>query len=136
MNESGFIGSIHKKLDKNQVIIWKIFDQFNRGVPDAWYLGPAGIPLFIEYKWLKQLPKKSNTVLRPNLSRSQIEWLDKLSRFGHKCLVVVGSPFGVIIYREYQWETGVTVGELEIISKANFISRLEKELYREATTLL
>jgi hypothetical protein len=87
MNEHGFVKSIHNKLS-SEVHKWKIHDTYAGGVPDAFYSGPLGV-LFIEYKYIKALPKRDNTILRHTLSKLQIEWLNKVKQ-GAKVAVVIG----------------------------------------------
>lgn len=76
LNEHSFIRSIHNYLDPN-VYKWKIHDTFTGGVPDAFYSGPAG-SLFVEYKYIKQLPKKNITMLKHSLSKLQEAWLERV----------------------------------------------------------
>lgn len=63
------------------------------------YAGPAGI-LFIEYKYLKSLPKKAKTSVKINLSKLQIAWLVQMMNFGHACNVVVGHEKKALILTE------------------------------------
>jgi hypothetical protein len=59
VNEHSFIKSFHKKLDPS-IKIWKIYDPYQGGVPDALLFGCAGQMLFVEYKYVKALPKKKH----------------------------------------------------------------------------
>lgn len=76
MNEHSFVRSIHNALHPD-VYKWKIHDTYTGGVPDAMYAGPAGL-LFVEYKYVKALPKKDTTVIRHSLSALQCAWLDRM----------------------------------------------------------
>ncbi len=98
MNEHSFVKSIHRKLPSN-LYRWKICDAFAGGVPDAMYAGPAGI-LFVEYKYLKTLPKKSKTAVKIDLSKLQLAWLVQMMNFGHSCNVVVGHEGRALILSE------------------------------------
>ena len=57
MNEHTFIKAFHKKLDP-RIRVWKIYDPYQGGVPDALLFGCAGQMLFVEYKYKKHCPKK------------------------------------------------------------------------------
>ena len=77
MNEHSFVRSIHNALHPD-VYKWKIHDTYTGGVPDAMYAGPAGV-LFVEYKYVKSLPKKDDTIIRHSLSPLQEQWLSRMS---------------------------------------------------------
>lgn len=51
------------------------------------YAGPAGV-LFVEYKYVKSLPKKDTTVIRHSLSALQCAWLERMK---------VSSPVALIL---------------------------------------
>ena len=89
MNEHAFIRSIHKKIPK-KVTIWKINDVYQGGVPDAMYLGKQA--LWVEYKYIKALPKRESTIIRHSLTEQQTLWLNKLNSAGTQAVLVLGSP--------------------------------------------
>jgi len=89
MNEHSFVKSIDRKLPK-EVLVWKIADRYSGGVPDAMYAGPKGI-LFIEYKYVKSLPKKLETVIKTTLSPLQEQWITRMQGWNHSVLLVIGS---------------------------------------------
>lgn len=99
MIESDFTARVHSKLSPN-VKAWKIRDDYQGGVPDAYYMHlkpeiPEPKPLFIEYKFLQTLPVKDSTVIKPNLSKLQIKWLQDL--LTSKCAnarVILGAKTG------------------------------------------
>ncbi len=86
MNEHSFVRSIHNALSPD-VYKWKIHDTYTGGVPDAMYAGPAGV-LFVEYKYVKSLPKKNTTAIRHSLSALQCAWLERMK---------VSSPVALIL---------------------------------------
>lgn len=91
VNEHSFIRAVHRHLSSD-VFHWKIHDKFAGGVPDAMYVGPAGV-LFVEYKYLKSLPKRPQTPVKINVSPLQTAWLQRIEQ--HKltnvnCIVVIG----------------------------------------------
>lgn len=96
MNEHGFVRKVHKKIrdTKQMKKVWKVNDNFQGGVPDAYYLGPAD-DLWVEYKYISCLPKRSTTKIYPGLSALQHDWLSNLLLSGKQAWVAVGHPRGV-----------------------------------------
>ncbi len=95
MNEHSFVKAVHRKLPP-EVYKWKIHDTYTGGVPDAMYAGPAGL-LFVEYKYLKSLPKKPTTPIKTGLSELQIIWLERMLLYNVLALVIIGSPSGAVM---------------------------------------
>ena len=94
MNEHSFIKAIHRKLPKD-IYHWKVSDRFTGGVPDCYYEGSKGA-LWIEYKYLKSLPKKTTTPINPGISKLQLAWLERAERNGVNTMLVAGYPCGSI----------------------------------------
>tara|TARA_S200000501_G_scaffold100421_1_gene93880 strand:- start:595 stop:990 length:396 start_codon:yes stop_codon:yes gene_type:complete len=117
MNEHSFIRSIHNKLHPD-VYKWKIHDTFTGGVPDVMYCGPKQI-LFVEYKYLKRLPKKDTTLIRHSLTPQQNDWL---------CRINKPSQAGLIIGCENQCII-LTCDFTRNISKLNFIEQNRTRSY-------
>lgn len=101
MNEHGFVRKIHKKLRETGQLkkIWKINDNFQGGVPDAFYLAERG-SLWVEYKYLPVLPKRDSTIVVPDLSELQFGWLADLQASEKQAWVVVGHPEGVWVTQD------------------------------------
>ena len=97
MNEHSYVRSIHKKLP-DTVYTWKIHDSYAGGVPDAWYHGPSGKSIFIEYKYVKTLPQRAATIVRPALSMLQLNWITSRVKAGVQCAVILGTTEGSIIF--------------------------------------
>ena len=95
MNEHSFVKAVHRKLPPD-VYRWKIHDTYTGGVPDAMYAGPAGL-VFVEYKYLKSLPKKTTTPIKTGLSALQIQWLERMFVYKVLAIVIIGSPKGAVI---------------------------------------
>lgn len=118
MNESQFTSNISKKFPPD-IYSWKINDNYQGGVPDACYLrndGKLGTIVFNEVKYLKSLPAKDTTIIKPKLSVQQHLWLDMLTKMGVHALVTIGyGSKGVIL--DY---TNDQIG----ISKRDFVSKL------------
>jgi len=98
MNEHSFVKAVHRKLPP-EVYKWKIHDTYTGGVPDAMYAGPAGL-LFVEYKYLKKLPKKPTTPIRTGLSELQIIWLERMLLYNVLVVAIIGSPSGAVVLTE------------------------------------
>ena len=99
MNEHSFVRSIHNALSPD-VYKWKIHDTYTGGVPDAMYAGPAGV-LFVEYKYVKSLPKKDTTVIRHSLSALQIQWLDRMKQSSPVALILGCEDTALIIVDDF-----------------------------------
>ncbi|MFN3898933.1 MAG: hypothetical protein ACK4ML_01020 [Alishewanella aestuarii] len=124
MNEADFTSRIHSKIPADKVKAWKIKDDFQGGVPDAMYLSkhnPNGLVqpvVFIEYKYLKTLPKREKTNIIPALSELQKEWLRTALIGKSQAFVIVGYPDksgskGVVFYTPEEWENGITLAEFQ-----------------------
>lgn len=99
MNEHSFIKSIHNSLHPD-VYKWKIHDTYTGGVPDAFYSGPVG-SLFVEYKYIKQLPKKDTTMLRHSLSKLQEAWLERVKSATPVALILGVEDTALIIVDDF-----------------------------------
>lgn len=102
MNEHSFIRSIHKKLPTD-VYAWKINDNFQGGVADAYYSRIGGRDMWIEYKYLKALPRRPDTLVKFGLSELQKEWLNGRLLDGRTVSVIVGCPDGAVILTDGAW---------------------------------
>lgn len=105
MNEHGFVRSIHRQLP-DSLYKWKINDNFQGGVADAYYSGKAG-DLWVEYKYLPLLPKKGNTLVKLGLTGQQLLWLTARHKEGRTVAVVIGSPQGHLILTENTWTSPI-----------------------------
>ena len=124
VNEHSFIKSFHKKLDPS-IKIWKIYDPYQGGVPDALLFGSAGQMLFVEYKYVKTLPKRNTTIVKPALSAQQSEWLKDKTARGIDVLVVLGTHDGVVIFQTpKQWDNGVVRSEADVLTSKEAASTI------------
>jgi hypothetical protein len=110
MNEHGFIKAVHRHLSP-EVYRWKIHDTYTGGVPDAFYMGPAG-SLWVEYKYVT-LPKRSTTVVTFGLSQLQIAWLTKAQMCGQLAVVIVGYERSAVVVTDPQLFKGMTKTQLQ-----------------------
>lgn len=99
MNEHSFVRSIHNALHPD-VYKWKIHDTYTGGVPDAMYAGPAGT-LFVEYKYIKTLPARDDTVIRHSLSALQEAWLERMKQSTSVALIVGIDNSALIIVDDF-----------------------------------
>jgi hypothetical protein len=106
VNEHSFIKAVHRSLP-TEIYRWKIHDTYTGGVPDVFYAGPAGM-LFIEYKYVKELPKRKNTAIKNKLSGLQKAWLTQMESFGHAVAAVIGIKQDVLILDSSDiWSTDI-----------------------------
>ena len=98
--ENTFIASVHKHLPKELYRI-KNNNMYNSGQPDCWYSGPAG-DLWIEYKHVV-LPKRDNTLIVPDLSALQVDWLSSRSKEGRRVGVIIGTKEGGVWLPNLAW---------------------------------
>lgn len=143
MIERDAINRIHDKkrksdrIDRNIVRVWKVTDDFAAGVPDCIYLNRVRFqasPLFIEYKYLKELPKRNTTIIVPKWhSAEQQSWINELHESGNSTLVIIafgeGAKAGAIILYDGEWNDGITTAEarrraIKLNSCATIISRI------------
>lgn len=119
MDEHSFIRYVHGKLDP-KLIKWKIHDTFAGGVPDAFYLGERS-SLWVEYKYVKALPKRDTTLIKTCLTELQKQWLDDLERCNQPCALVIGCEKQAIIRVKGQWHQDLTQDEFV----ANSVDRMQ-----------
>lgn len=114
-NEHTFVRSIHGILRRKHptLYVWKINANYAGGVPDAYYSMKSD--LWVEYKYLKSLPQKPETIVQYRLSELQKDWLIRRDAEGRDVCVVVGSPQGNLIFPGTAWRRPIT--------SADFISR-------------
>jgi len=120
MIESQYTSNIHKRLPPT-IYKWKVNDNYAGGVPDAFYrnLDGKGEHLWVEYKFIKELPKRGSTIVKPNLSAQQLLWLKQARSSGEQALVIIGceglrhnnNPVGVIMRDTREWEQGITADD-------------------------
>ena len=110
MNEHGFIKAVHRHLSP-EVYRWKIHDTYTGGVPDAFYMGPAG-SLWVEYKYVK-LPKRDTTIVTFGLSMLQMSWLTKAQMCGQLVAVIVGFERSAAVMTDPQFFKSNTKRELQ-----------------------
>lgn len=123
MIESQYTANVSKRLPSDLFSSWKINDNFAGGVPDAFYRAKNGVrPLWVEYKFIKQLPKRGTTIIKPNLSAQQLHWLKEANAANELAVVIVGCEgikhqrqvCGVVLDDPQEWENGITGEEFSV----------------------
>ncbi len=85
----------------------KNHNQYNGGIPDVWYSGPAG-DVWIEYKFVA-LPKREATTVKIDLSELQKNWLMTRHSEGRRVGVIVGCIEGGVWMPGLTWQVPYTV---------------------------
>lgn len=106
--ENTFIAGVHKQMPSD-IYKEKMSNPYRGGTPDVYY--EARFQLWAEYKFI-EVPKRADTLIKPNLSELQLDWLQRCYDNGHKCRVIVGSRAGgVMLAAPGNWKYGITAGE-------------------------
>jgi hypothetical protein len=103
--ETRFIASVHRQLPPNQYFM-KNHNAYIGGPADVWYSGEIG-DIWIEYKYVKTLPKSINlmdTKKKYALSALQQEWLHDRYAENRKVFVVLGCMQGGVVLGYLDWE--------------------------------
>ena len=80
---------------------------FNNCVPDVWVSG-IKTDLWIEFKYLKKVPKRNTTIIQHDLSELQARWLLNRHHEGRNVCVIIGSSSGAYIYEDLTWSNANT----------------------------
>ena len=111
MKEAGYTAAVKDKLDPARVYAWKVADRYTAGVPDNWYSGRVGAmrDLWVEYKYLPRLPKVIDLTKgkNPMLSKLQQGWLQDRHAEGRAVAVILGSPFGGMVFPALSWQAPI-----------------------------
>jgi hypothetical protein len=98
--ETTFIGSVHKHLPV-ELYHMKNNNAYTGGIPDVWYSGNKA-DLWVEYKFI-EIPKRETTLIKPDFSTLQLEWLYNRKREGRNVAAIVGCKEGGVIIRTVNW---------------------------------
>lgn len=130
MTEHSYIRSIHSRLRKDlpDVYVWKINDPYQGGVADAYYSGSRD--LWVEYKYLKALPKRATTRIEPGLSELQKDWLRERHAQGRNVAVIIGSPDGSMILPGITWDTAINQADFigSAVDKSQVVAYIESQV--------
>lgn len=130
MTEHSYIRSIHSRLRKDlpSVYVWKINDPYQGGVADAYYSGARD--LWVEYKYLKALPKRATTRIEPGLSELQKDWLRARHAQGRNVAVIIGSPDGSMILPGVTWDLAINQADFisSAVDKSQVVAYIESQV--------
>ena len=105
--ENSFIAGVHKYVD---CYAEKMHNPYRGGTPDVWYSGKTR-DIWVEYKFVA-IPARAETLVIPNLSALQLNWLKLRHGEGRHVAVVVGCKTGGVILQDpSRWEFGLTTQE-------------------------
>jgi hypothetical protein len=125
LNEHSFTSGIHRRFNKKKPVdchAWKINDNFQGGVPDAYYDGPHS-DLWIEYKFAK-IPKRLTTEVTPDLSEQQKIWCERRYQNGGNVWIVIGTTEGAYIVPHDKWLLGTPDIRSHLISPAQLVDNI------------
>lgn len=128
--ESRFISNVHKKLHPD-VYREKMYNPLRGGTPDVYYEGFKD-DLWVEYKYVKSFPKRTN-VFKPDLSQLQLAWLMRAHDHGREPWVVVGSPTGSVILTEPCDWGGDVWDEARVITIDALVTEIQKRCGLESS---
>ena len=117
--ETTYANGVHKYLPAS-VYVEKMNNPYRGGTPDYYVEGFSRVR-WIEYKFI-EVPKRDSTIIKPNLSSLQREWLGRNFERGHRPLVVIGSRIGGVAL----WDPGVWDGGLDAASFRRFAKSKEE----------
>ena len=111
--ESTFITSLHRHFPSKEVPYhMKNHNVYNGGIPDVWYSGRHG-DMWVEYKFI-EVPKRLTTVIVPNLSELQLQWLSDRQCEGRNVYVIIGCKSGgMVLSGTEQWRNGITTEQFQ-----------------------
>lgn len=103
--ETVFLNSVRSKLPRG-LYNMKTNNPFVSGIPDLWVSGGKA-DLWSEAKWFVKTPKASFNLTagkKPPLSVLQQAWLRDRYNEGRNISVMIGSPDGVRLLLDLEWE--------------------------------
>jgi hypothetical protein len=131
--ETTFISSVHGKLpDKETPHREKMNNPYRSGTADVWYSGDLS-DLWVEYKFIV-LPARGDTLILPDLSAQQKDWLDGRFREGRNVAVIVGCSRGGVLYEHRTWLDSMTTDEFRsrLLTKQELAQWLVSKTIRRA----
>ena len=123
--ENTFISGVHRHLPA-ELYRMKNHNQYNGGIADVWYSGNAA-DLWIEYKFIV-VPKRDDTVITPNLSALQQEWLSRRHAEGRNVGVIIGSKLGGVWLPGVSWQQNLTskIYCSKVVTRAELAATIER----------
>jgi hypothetical protein len=100
--ETSFYTTVHGYLPRK--LHWeKMHNAYRAGTADVWYSGRAG-DLWIEYKFVRQLPVHAPVRIYELLSPRQLRWLNERHAEGRSVAAVLGSPLNAWLFEDNAWQ--------------------------------
>ena len=126
--ENTFIASVHRHLPV-ELYRMKNHNQYNGGIADCWYSGPAG-DLWVEYKFIV-IPKRDDTVIKIELSELQKNWLTSRHAEGRTVAVIVGAKEGGAMFFGTDWapEINARLFRKMVLSRTELAIRIKATVY-------
>lgn len=121
--ENSFISGVHKYV---QAYAMKNHNEYVGGVADCWYSGHVR-DLWVEYKFIV-VPKRDSTMIVPELSPLQLQWLTERRSEGRHMWVVIGcKEGGVMMCRPPEWKTGVNAATFRerVVTRAQLANAID-----------
>lgn len=106
--ETTFIGGIHKLLPLG-VYREKMNNPYRSGTADVWYSGRRD--MWVEYKFLPALPKRTDTLIVLDLTENQKIWLRNRCREGRHVAVICGCKAGGVVFNGLSWDQPISTAE-------------------------
>lgn len=102
MNEHTCARALTTKLRKRGAYVLKLNLNYAAGVPDMWIAHTDG-GMWVELKYVPELPKRDTTLVVPNLSALQRQWLCERDRQAVRVCVILFSKAGAVIFDRPAW---------------------------------
>lgn len=102
--ETAYYTGVHRYLKGSGIYHEKMYNPLRGGTPDVWYSGTLA-DLWVEYKFVKDLPKAASVDVTKLLSPLQLMWLNTRLLEGRNVAVVVGSPVGGLVFVNGNWNS-------------------------------
>lgn len=123
--ENRLIGSVHILIPK-QIHIEKMNNPYRRGTADCWY-STVPYDMWIEWKWVKEFPKRDATLIKPAFEPLQEAWCTARFNEGRRVRVVVGSTTGCVVFTDpAMWREGIPRGEAQVLSKQQIADWIQR----------
>ena len=126
--EATFMSSIHRHLKGiEEVDAISMAGTYTNGIADVYYDGLKS-DLWVEYKFIRQLPKKLDLLrltTSPYLSALQNHFLQRRYLNGHRAWVIVGcAKGGIILYAPSLWQNIIETADFHLYSRKELASEI------------
>lgn len=136
--ENQFVSGVHKYLPPiDELYRAKMNNPYTAGLPD-WYYSGKKADIWIEYKYIKAIPKRDGTMIIPDLSEQQSKWLNDRYAEGRKVFVVVGCPEGGVVFTDLAWNKGASAADFRwaVMDRAKIARWIQNQVLPEGKSLV